>query len=83
MGAFCSKQNPSGQQPHCCNHSSSSNAAPKGNNRFAKFGDDYHTLEQVRLIRSLLMHASVLACETAHLLPGTQCYVWALLFTSE
>jgi hypothetical protein len=37
----------------------------------------------VRLIRSLLMHASVLACETAHLLPGTQCYVWALLFTSE
>uniref|UniRef100_A0A0E0EMQ0 RING-type domain-containing protein n=1 Tax=Oryza meridionalis TaxID=40149 RepID=A0A0E0EMQ0_9ORYZ len=64
MGAFCSKQNPSGQQPHCCNHSSSSNAAPKGNNRFAKFGDDYHTLEQVT---DALAHAGL---ESSNLIVG-------------
>ncbi|KAF0909131.1 hypothetical protein E2562_031634 [Oryza meyeriana var. granulata] len=47
MGVFYSKPNPSGQRPHCCNHSSSNNAASRGKNRFARFGDDYHTLEQV------------------------------------
>uniref|UniRef100_A0A0D9X9A0 VWFA domain-containing protein n=1 Tax=Leersia perrieri TaxID=77586 RepID=A0A0D9X9A0_9ORYZ len=65
MGAFCSKQNPSGQQPHYCNHaSSSSNAAPRGTNRFARIGDDYQTLEQVT---DALAHAGL---ESSNLIVG-------------
>lgn len=43
MGAFGSKH-------HHCNQDHSKNAAPGGKDRFAKFGDDYHTLEQVSQI---------------------------------
>ncbi|KAF8751012.1 hypothetical protein HU200_012309 [Digitaria exilis] len=53
MGAFCSKENQArGRQPHNYNqyhnHNNSAATVSGGSkNRFAKIGDDYHTLEQV------------------------------------
>ena len=59
MGSWCSKENTPGgrqqqQHDHNHNHNHSSGAASKGGkNRYANFGDDYHTLEQVSSIGSL------------------------------
>jgi hypothetical protein len=57
MGSWCSKENtPGGRQPHDHNHNhnhNSSAASKGGKNRYANFGDDYHTLEQVSSISSL------------------------------
>lgn len=66
MGVFCSKPNSSGRQPYDYNHnhSHSNNAARRGHNRFAKFGDDYHTLEQVT---DALAHAGL---ESSNLIVG-------------
>ncbi|KAM3189455.1 hypothetical protein ACQJBY_068012 [Aegilops geniculata] len=65
MGAFGSKDNPSGRHHHHhCNQDHSKNAAPGGKDRFAKFGDDYHTLEQVT---DALSHAGL---ESSNLIVG-------------
>lgn len=62
MGSFFSKDNPSGRRPYDYNHN---HAAPRGgNNRYAKFGDDYHTLEQVT---DALAHAGL---ESSNLIVG-------------
>jgi E3 ubiquitin-protein ligase RGLG len=49
MGGFGSKESSSGRQQQQQQHNQDRgrSAAPAGHNRFAKFGDDYHTLEQV------------------------------------
>lgn len=47
MGNFCARDNSPGRQPHHYNN----NAAPKGgNDRYARIGDEYETLDQVRSI---------------------------------
>ncbi|OEL37666.1 E3 ubiquitin-protein ligase RGLG2 [Dichanthelium oligosanthes] len=70
MGSWCSKDNPSGgRQPHDYNHnynqnSSAAEASRGGKNRYAKIGDDYHTLEQVT---DALAHAGL---ESSNLIVG-------------
>ncbi|KAM0830429.1 hypothetical protein ACQ4PT_066215 [Festuca glaucescens] len=63
MGGFGSKESSSGrqQQQH---QDRGRSAAPAGHNRFAKFGDDYHTLEQVT---DALSHAGL---ESSNLIVG-------------
>ncbi|CAD6264527.1 unnamed protein product [Miscanthus lutarioriparius] len=62
MGSWCSKENtPGGRQPH--DHNSSA-ASKGGKNRYANFGDDYHTLEQVT---NALAHAGL---ESSNLIVG-------------
>ncbi|KAL6859043.1 hypothetical protein ACP4OV_018045 [Aristida adscensionis] len=70
MGSFCSKDNPSGRRPYDYNHAagnsnSGNGAAPRaGSKQYAKFGDDYHTLEQVT---DALAHAGL---ESSNLIVG-------------
>ncbi|RCV31649.1 hypothetical protein SETIT_6G195000v2 [Setaria italica] len=70
MGSFFSKENqPGGRQPHDYNHSHNQNngaatASRGGKNRYAKIGDDYHTLEQVT---DALAHAGL---ESSNLIVG-------------
>lgn len=68
MGSWCSKENtPGGRQPHDHNHNqnhNSSAASKGGKNRYANFGDDYHTLEQVT---NALAHAGL---ESSNLIVG-------------
>ena len=66
MGLWCSKENQSGGwQPHDYNHNHNHNhsngaaaASKGGKNRYAKIGDDYHTLEQVKSIAFFLIRAA-------------------------
>ena len=66
MGLWCSKENQSGgRQPHDYNHNHNHNhsngaaaASKGGKNRYAKIGDDYHTLEQVKSIAFFLIRAA-------------------------
>ncbi|KAG2579570.1 E3 ubiquitin-protein ligase RGLG2-like [Panicum virgatum] len=72
MGLWCSKENQSrGWQPHDYNHNHNHNhsngaaaASKGGKNRYAKIGDDYHTLEQVT---DALAHAGL---ESSNLIVG-------------
>ncbi|KAK1601089.1 hypothetical protein QYE76_008368 [Lolium multiflorum] len=65
MGGFGSKESSSGrQQQQQHNQDRGRSAAPAGHNRFAKFGDDYHTLEQVT---DALSHAGL---ESSNLIVG-------------
>lgn len=59
MGVSCSKENSSAGQQHDRNRDHGKNT-----NRFAKFGDDYHTLEQVT---DALAHAGL---ESSNLIVG-------------
>ncbi|TVU05369.1 hypothetical protein EJB05_48528 [Eragrostis curvula] len=67
MGAFCSRDNSPGRQQHHYNHDQNrnTNAAPRGMaDRYARFGDEFETLEQVT---DALAHAGL---ESSNLIVG-------------
>jgi hypothetical protein len=72
MGGFGSKESSSGrQQQQQHNQDRGRSAAPAGHNRFAKFGDDYHTLEQVRVTNPSVFFV----CAVLHCLPSVAVHV--------
>jgi E3 ubiquitin-protein ligase RGLG len=61
MGSFGSKESSSGRQQQQQHQDRGKNAVPGGQNRFANFGDDYHTLEQVSEIGSSMCNPCIAA----------------------